>query len=42
MQPTVLIVIGIAIVAASFGLTLSLLDHGVAATVLEVVKYINP
>jgi hypothetical protein len=42
MQTTLLLVIGIAIVAASFGLTLSILDHGVTATVLEVVKYIDP
>jgi hypothetical protein len=31
-----------AIVAASFGLTLSVLDHGTTATVLEVVRYIDP
>jgi hypothetical protein len=42
MQTTFLFVIGVAIVAISFAFTLSCLDHGIAATVSEVVKYINP
>jgi hypothetical protein len=42
MQTTFLLGIGVAIVAISFALTLSVLDHGMTATVLEVVKYIDP
>ena len=42
MQTTFLFVIGVAIVAISFAFTLSCLDHGITATVSEVVKYINP
>jgi len=38
MQTALLVLIGIVIVAASFGLTLSILDHGITATVLEVVR----
>jgi hypothetical protein len=42
MQTALLLLIGIAIVTASFALILSILDHGVTATVLEVVTYIDP
>jgi len=42
MQVTLYLTIGIAIVVASFGLTLSVLDHGVTATVMEIVRYIDP
>jgi hypothetical protein len=42
MQTTFLFVIGVATVAISFAFTLSCLDHGIAATVSEVVKSINP
>jgi hypothetical protein len=42
MQATFLFGIGVAIIAISFALTLSVLDHGIAVTVLEVVKYIDP
>ena len=41
MQTALLLLMGIAIVPASFGLTLSVLDHGVTATVLEVVRYVD-
>jgi hypothetical protein len=42
MQITLYLATGVAIVIASFGLTLSLLDHGVTATVTEIVRYIDP
>ena len=41
MQTALPVVVGIVIVATSF-LTLSILDHGVTATVTEVVRYIDP
>jgi hypothetical protein len=42
MQTTFLVGIGVAIIAISFALTLSVLDHGITVTVLEVIKYIDP
>jgi hypothetical protein len=42
MQTPFLLVIAVAIVAISFALALSLLDHGITVTVLEVVTYIDP
>jgi hypothetical protein len=42
IQTALLLLIGIAVVTASFALTLSILDHGVTATVLEVVRYVDP
>ena len=36
------IAIGLNVVAASFGLTLSIIDHGFAATLTNLVRFIDP